>query len=722
MIKFESKTISDYVYSGVIHGIWAWTIYAIVECCFSSILTWLVKPNYAYVALHFGFTALLFVIYPLIGLIIGGLCGLGFHVAVKRIQFLQRINPMILFQTAATFTVILAFDLNLVFQLPITNSSVLLSLLVSILLIIALAFRAGSIIGFKRLGFPTNPWAACVLLVGLMWIIKEVLDDYSSALKAGCVLTYLVAILLISFFVQKMVETRRTGRSTGSVSASLTRSIALLTPIVFLVLGVSFFLEQAPIRETLNLKSSSLSTGNPNVILITMDTVRSDHLSLYGYERDTTPNIRKLTKEATLYTRAISAGDMTLPSHASIFTGMYARQHGTHYDPWSGHPGGRALPDKFHTIAEILSEAGYLTSSIVANYAFLTNDFGFNQGFQYYDQRMPIIFLGQTRAFYIRQGIRNILIHFASTPTFDRLYRTAEEINKEVFNILNNVQKDDKPFFVFINYMDAHEPYLPPTPFDTLYPGKDEKFTSDYYRSMEKEVMQLKRKATENERNHLISQYDGGIAYIDLHIGKLIGKLKELSLYENTLIIITSDHGETFGERNLVGHGVSVYQDQIHIPLIIKYPNIDKADVVDELVSSIDIMPTILEVLGHDISEDVQGKSLVKIDPWQPREVISESFPYGGWIDWHPRFDRVERAIFSGSYKFISSTDGKKELYDLEKDPNEKKNLYNANDNKSIALETKLVQWLKDVKEESGSAAKLSKEALGRLKALGYVQ
>jgi len=288
--------------------------------------------------------------------------------------------------------------------------------------------------------------------------------------------------------------------------------------------------------------------------------------------------------------------------------------------------------------------------------------------------------------------------------------------------ITNSKRADWFPFFLFINYMDAHTPYLPPHPFDTLYPGKDEGFSWDDYPTFKKGVMALKRKITQKEHRHLVSQYDGGIASLDFHLGKLIARLKELGLYENSLIIITSDHGETFGERNLLGHGVSVYQDQVYVPLIIKYPNVNKKIVVNKFVSPIDIMPTILDVLGYEVPEYVQGLSLTKLESWNARTVIAESFPKGSLLTLPPGFNRVERAIFFWPFKFILSTAGKRELYDLSKDPDEKNNLYRPDDETSRRLEMSLNHWLKTVSAETGSPAKLNKETLDHLKALGYVQ
>ena len=703
------KTIT----SGAFHGAVAWTIYAVVECIFSSIIPWIIEPDYIYKPVHWGFTALLFGLYPNIGLILGGLSGLGFWILSRRISFLQGVQPDALFRAMGTFTVVLAFTINLIIQSKI-GLSVLVILSVSLLLVCVLMLSAGSDTWLRRLGFIMNPWTPSMVLIGLSWITLELLKDHSKVIKAGAILSYLCTVFVISFFVQKMRNRQRTNKLTVPFS-------------VLIVFGISLFARQTPFQRDAAMKSLSLEASRPNVILITMDTVRADHLSLYGYERDTTPNLKEFSENATLYTHAIAPGDMTLPTHASIFTGLYARQHGAHYDPWTGYPIGRPLADKFQTLSEILSDEGYLTMGVIANHAYITHKFGLDQGFSFYDERRPVVFLGnplleEIKGYYLRKIIRNGLAHLATPSVGDMLYRKADMINKEAFFLLDRVKKNNQRFFLFINYMDAHDPYTPPAPFNTLYPGKDEMFTSNDYRSLLREVIKFKRSVTDRKRNHLISQYDGGIVYIDFNIIKLIERLKALDLYENSLIIITSDHGETFGERNLLGHGVSVYQDQVYVPLIIKYPNVNKKIVVNKFVSPIDIMPTILDVLGYEVPEYVQGLSLTKLESWNARTVIAESFPKGPLLTLHPGFNRVERAIFFWPFKFILSTAGKRELYDLSKDPDEKNNLYRPDDETSRRLEMSLNHWLKTVSAETGSPAKLNKETLDHLKALGYVQ
>jgi arylsulfatase A-like enzyme len=718
------------VYLSAVYGATAWIIYAIVESFFLSILSWLVKPSTEYIKLHWGFTALSFLLYPTIGSIMSVLCALGLCIIGGKTNLIKNTQPAVLFSTVATLTIILAYAINILayaINLIINYSgslglSELPPITISILFIFGLSLSVRSGTWFTRFRFLINPWTASILLVGLPWINKELLAGSSLAFRAGILLVYPVFIFLISYFLEKLMETHPVDKSLG-VNFLSSRSIFIYATTVFFILGISFYLEQKPYVVATSSSSSPQMNDRPNIILIIMDTVRADHLSLYGYKKDTTPNLRKFSEEATLYDRAIAPSNWTLPTHASIFTGIYASKHRA----YSYYDFGRPLVDEFHTIAEILSEGNYLTMGVVANHVYVTKSWGLAQGFQYYDQRKPAFFLGPTGLYYIiRQSIRNILAPLLPASYSERVYFRSEDINKKVFTQLEETKKKNKSFFLFINYMDAHIPYMPPSPFDDLFCCKDEKFRANHYEKIMSEVMKLERKITEKERNHLLSQYDGGIAYIDYHIGSLIRRLKELGLYENSLIIITSDHGEAFGERNLIGHGVSIYQDQVYVPLIVKYPNSKQRILVDEVVNVMDIFPTILDVAGGDeMSGKNQEKSLLKVEDGNPRVVISESFPYKENSSLHPRFRCIERAIFSRTFKFIRSTAGKRELYDLSKDPNEKKNLYDSDSNVSKELETRLTRWLASVEspgKEDGAPVQLKREILEALKTLGYIK
>jgi arylsulfatase A-like enzyme len=718
--KSGSRIIINDILKGAMHGIAAWMIYGIIEGLFSVVLPWIVKPHYEYLHMHTGFTAVLFILYPVLGFTIGGLIALGMSMAARTIAYLQKVELEIFLPSMVMVAVVLIFDVNLIVN---TTGSPGLSelppLAVSFLLVSCLLLSSVSNRWFMRFRFITNPWTANILLIGLPWVNRELLISYSFAIKTVGAIFFSALTLIISLVIHQGLEKRQIGGAGRSIKINTVspRTFFLLIPLMFLVLGMNFLFRQTPLRENLNVNSTPLP-DRPNVVLIVMDTVRADHLSLYGYHRDTTPNLQKFAEEATVYTNVVSPSDTTLSSHASMFTGMYAGQHGAHYGGNSPYVHG--LDKKFHTLAEILSDKGYVTLGIAANMGVLGRGFGLDQGFQYYNAQRYIPLLNPADPYYIRQGVRNFFTLFAAPEDFDRKCRTAEDINREVFSILDRLEGKGA-FFLFINYMDAHDPYMPPHSFDTRYPGKDDTFTTKRYRQLLQNVIGRGLSISVKEYDHIQSQYDGGIAYLDFNIGQLIKTLKGYASYENTLIIITSDHGEAFGERHLLGHGLSVYRDEINVPLIIKYPHMKQGDHVSETVSSIDIMPTVLDVLGYEMSDSIHGQGLVNMNKRDGNDFFSESYPSRAVIG-NSRFKRVERAVISGKYKFIGSTAGKKELYDLSSDPDEKENLYRADDELSREFEMKLARWLKTVKAESSSPLKLDSDALERLKALGYIK
>ncbi|MBI1789354.1 MAG: sulfatase-like hydrolase/transferase, partial [Acidobacteria bacterium] len=320
----------------------------------------------------------------------------------------------------------------------------------------------------------------------------------------------------------------------------------------------------------------------------------------------------------------------------------------------------------------------------------------------------------------LRYGARAILDRVTSTADCDRQTRRAEEINRDVFTLLQGI--GERPFFLFVNYMDAHTPYMPPPPYDTRFAGHDRRLSPEAADEVSRLVLRQKRHLTEGERRWITAQYDGGIAYMDHHIGRLVERLRSLGRYDNTLIIITSDHGEAFGERDLMEHGVSVYQDQVRIPLLVKYPNSRERAEVDGLASHVDLMPTVLDVLGYPEPAERHGISLRRAKARESGYVVSESYRNPWLIDLGRRFDRLEHALFLGNMKLVTSTAGKRELYDLAGDPTEQRNLYWAGDVTTEKLQSALERWLKAVAPYSGSSVQPDEETLQRLKSLGYVQ
>ena len=669
-------------------GLAAWTAYAIAEFCFLSLLPWVMRKNWSYTGLHWRLTALLFACYAVLGASTGAAWGL----------ILRRRGGAL--RAAAVLTVVLAFAGNLAAQRPLVAYTYF-ALAVSAAVAAGLLWAACMPRCPEVLRRLANPWPVSMGLVGVLWLAKEMPGGARWWVTAA----YAGAVMVAALLARNTRPEPRLWPAGAAVAA-----IAVFAAFHWNVTTGSFpKLPAAP------------SASGSNVVLITLDTVRADHLSLYGYARDTTPNLRRLATGATVYTNAISASNMTLASHASLFTGLYPSQHGAHYS--ADHPAGRPLALKFRTLAERLAEKGYATAGVAANYGYLGRYLHMDQGFQYYSDDGLIPVLDGRRQYYLRQAIRGILTHFFSTAQFDAEYRTAAEINAEVLPLLGRLKQAQRPFFLFINYMDAHWPLIPPSPYDRLYPGRDRYFTSTEYSELLKQVLALKGRVTAREQEHLISQYDGGIRYEDFELGRLLERLKELGIYDNTLIVITADHGEEFGERNLMGHLVSVYQDEIHVPLLIKYPGPPRRQVVASAAGGVDVLPTILDVLRLPVPQDLAGQSLQNLDGTAARTIYSESFPCKAYWNLHPtRFRRQQRAAYSGTWKLISSTAGQRELYDLAKDPGEMNNLYVSQDLTYQRLESSLQRWLGSIAVESGRSGELNRDALERLRSLGYVQ
>jgi arylsulfatase A-like enzyme len=305
------------------------------------------------------------------------------------------------------------------------------------------------------------------------------------------------------------------------------------------------------------------------------------------------------------------------------------------------------------------------------------------------------------------------------------LYRNAEEINDAAFSLLQEAKDGQQPFFLFLNYMDPHWPYYPPPPFDTRWPGKRPDLLTTASRTrVAEEVLRLDRPISESERDHFVSQYDGAIAYLDAHLGMLLDRLRELDLYDNSLLIVTSDHGEAFGERSMVDHGVSVYQDQVYVPLIVKYPNVNDGKIEDSVVSLVDIFPTVLDVVLEEVPENVAGHSLLQLEVDRATPVVAESFPNSSLLEDHPRFHRTSRAIFDWPYKFIGTTPPKRELYSLAVAFSEGEDLIERDTSLGLELEEQLDSWLAETLARSvdDPLLNLDEATIERLRSLGYIK
>ncbi len=676
-----------------------------------------------FTAWHWELTALLICGYVAAGIVLGGLAGLLVGFLEQKTGWLRDGGTAIALEGAAVLTMIAAFALNLL-ALPHWPSGkmVFLVFCACMAVVVLAAMRSQRL--SKRLGLLTNPWVVAGVLLGVGQGVGFLqLEDLGRELGAkntfwmGLLGLVLLTAIAGSVFAGRWLRPKLT-RDRFLMDATGWAALALAVVLA----GAGFVLGGGSAVQAQNVAPIAGDSGNlgrPNVLVVVMDTVRADHLSLYGYGRDTSPNLKKLAADSVVYTQAMAPSDMTLTSHASLFTGLYPTWHGAYCQPpEAAH--GRVLNPGATTLAETLLGKGYSTVGVAAN-LYLRADFGLQRGFQTFQIPRPVPVLGADESWYLlRIRMRRLLSSVVDTAQFDRLFTRGDDVNRELYKAIETQGR--APFFAFANYMDAHFPYLPPPPYDRLFPGKDGKLFQGDLEEAEERVMRGEP-LKPGEYSHLLSQYDGGIAYTDAQIGKLIDWLKQRNLYDNTLIVITSDHGEAFGEKNLVLHGNSVYQNLLHVALMIKYPKKAAVGVVNDPVSLIDIAPTILTSLGVPVDAKMQGRNLLVNATLPKRELFSESFPCpvphppecpGGGC--------TSRALLAWPYKLVTSSSGKYEVYDISADPNETHDLSAANETRASELGTELKAWVKTMPARPKQKLKLDWDAVQRLKSLGYAQ
>jgi arylsulfatase A-like enzyme/Tfp pilus assembly protein PilF len=411
------------------------------------------------------------------------------------------------------------------------------------------------------------------------------------------------------------------------------------------------------------------SASHPNVVLITIDTTRADRMGFLASERGLTPNLDVVAKRSTVFTRAYSHVPLTTASHTTILTGTYPQFN--HVNDF-GVPLAGGLP----YLPDILHQHGYKTAAFVGSLILdpiSGTAPGFDRGFDVYDA-----------GFHTKTAKDN---------RYDTIERRAGDVVGHALAWLKTRPAEAPPFFLWVHLYDPHDPYDPPEPYKSKF--------SDLY--------------------------DGEIAYADAMLGKLFAALRTASLYDSALVAVMSDHGEAFGEHGERTHGIFLYDETIHVPLLIKLPGgrtaPDKSEQrVDTRVGLVDVMPTILEAAGFAIPKEVQGESLLGVmkpvgKPGLPdadRPVYSETdYPHRAF-HWSSL-----RAMRTGKYLVIETT--KRELYDQSSDPKALKNLASTSPAVAETLVAKAEQFREKTASDLAAAAKLDPAQAEKLHALGYV-
>lgn len=706
------------VFLGGMQGMMAWCAYAVLEFVVVSLLFRFTRPYAVFTPGHWGATGLLISAFLATGILAGSLTGIAVHLLSGKITFARNVSPHLILERAATLTLVFAFAANLI-PSPTARNEKAPMLLVCVAFVALLLACIRSETWSRKAGLLGSPWVVSGVLLGLRQ--EFILFQLQNLAEQLGTRTLPYSLLLIGSLIAAIISAIWLGRRwSARLAQARIFELNWAAPVLALALlagSVSLARMSAAQASPSEVISKS---SQPNVIVIVIDTVRADHLSVYGYDRDTTPNLKKLAEDSAVYDQAFSASDITLTSHATLFTGMYASWHGAHCQPPEA-TYGRAVEPQVPTLAEVLSAKGYRTLGAAAN-LYLRPDFGLQRGFQTFRIPRPVPVLTDESPYLLRIRMREVLSWMVDTSQFDRLYARGDDINRTFFDEVRHKDFSDAPFFAFLNYMDAHFPYIPPAPYDRLFPGKNIRLLPDNLTAIQDDVVHG-GPLPDAYATHAMSQYDGGIAYMDAQIGNLIQWLKEQKVYDNTMIVVASDHGEAFGEKRLFLHANSTYQNLLHVALLIKFPHNAHKGVVKVPVSLADVAPTLLRALGYQPPPAVQGKDL--LDPAslaEPREVFAESFPCPVLHPPECPQGCLIRTVISWPNKFIASSSGKYETYDLSQDPAEDRNLFGSQNPIAQNLGRKLSGWIKTMPVQSGQHLTLDPEAVQRLKSLGYVQ
>jgi arylsulfatase A-like enzyme len=395
----------------------------------------------------------------------------------------------------------------------------------------------------------------------------------------------------------------------------------------------------------------------PNILLIILDTVRAQNLSVYGYERPTTPNLEALAKRGVVFERAMATSPWTLPSHISAFTGRWPYETtGSWLTPYEG---------EHLTLAEHLQSNGYLTAGFVANVVYCGYESGIDRGFAHYeDYRVNASELLLSAA---------ITRRYANSRPVRRMVGYHDVINRKRAGDVTAEFLDwsgtdlDRPFFAFLNYLDAHEPYMPPEPFASRFGDPAVRRNDQNRHDLRLTVRLGREEMSQREQDAEIDAYDGSIAYIDEQLGILFDTLAARGLLDETVVVVTADHGEMFGEHGFFTHGNNLYVPTVHVPLIVAFG--DRLPGGTRITTPVSIrdLPTTLTAIAELPLNPFAGGRLDSLwtgdaDTETP-PVLSEWTTIAGNLS--------TKSLLVGRYHYIWGENVQEAVFDLAADPGE---------------------------------------------------
>jgi len=527
------------------------------------------------------------------------------------------------------------------------NSVILKSVILAIVLVLSITIPVSIIRTYKESG---------LALISSFMILLHI-ASFSRINPSN----YLLFILLLYGLLYPIGISAKL-REKFSFLNKLANGKLVLAPIILIFICNGFIYSYRSIN-----RSNKLNINGPNIILISIDALRADHMSCYGYHRNTSPNIDRLASEGVLFKNAFSQATWTLPSHASIFLSQYVWRHKVDTPK-------KKLGNSPPTLAEILKYRNYTTCAFVGT-GFLLPKFGLNRGFETYK--------------------------FGEFASLEKCLSWLESAR-------------NKKFFLFIHAFDVHSPYNPPLLYFDLYTkGSCEGKHLRTSKGITPDKLDVSKLAIE-EIDYIIAVYDGDINYVDDRLGKIFEKLNQMGIDDNTIIILTADHGEAFKEHGKFEHGYKPYIEEVHVPLIIKGPGIPKNRIYENYVQHIDIPPTIFDILNIPQIKKIQGRSLLPL--MHNCEIEKDFKTYSCGL--------FSMSLRTKEWTYIINQDGPDELYDRINDPKEQNDIIE----KRPIIAQKLKEELEDFivltsegKSQVTEEVHIDEKLKERLKSLGYL-
>lgn len=496
--------------------------------------------------------------------------------------------------------------------------------------------------------------------------------------------------------------------------------------------------------------SSNGAAGPPDIILISIDTLRPDHLGTYGYGRDTSPVLDSLAARGATFENAFAQSSWTLPSHVSLMTSTYPAVHQVDTER-------RSLPESIPTLAESLQAHGYETTGFVS-WIYLAAKFGFARGFDRYDELVPPRELQDSSSKHsVRAAgiVDSVLVwaresHASRLPLHDPVDRDGSATRDGASGQRNDTRRADsassrRPFFLFVHFFDPHMDYDPPLADARHFDPSIESTDAGSYDALKPYIAGISANVPPIPKDVIrraIDLYDAEIRYTDRELGRLFDGLSELGMLDRAVIVVTSDHGEEFGEHgSMEGHQWTLYDEVLHVPLLVVAPGVGPGSRIPQIVESIDIAPTLLRWAGIDAPPSYQGRPLHALLSDSVDAIRADGWASGReTMEWEERtFAEIGRFVMRASLRtdghkliFTKDTEGKNrlgvpiqpgfELFNLGVDPLEQDNQYAEDDPVARQLSNRLRTWAAHRGAPPAMVEPdLTAEERERLRSVGYI-